>query len=69
MPEYPLGRDKSAVLVLQERVADAVRFAHMQMKEEAREKSSSKKGEKIDDEDGAIKYEQGSRNKQKKNRK
>lgn len=34
LDEYPLGRDKSAVLLLQERVAEAVRFAHMQLKEE-----------------------------------
>lgn len=30
---YPIG-DKSEVLVLKERVDEAVRFAHMQMKEE-----------------------------------
>ncbi|KAI9096943.1 P-loop containing nucleoside triphosphate hydrolase protein [Phlyctochytrium arcticum] len=32
--EYPLGTDKSSVLLLQERVSESVRFAHMQMKEE-----------------------------------
>ncbi|KAJ3249542.1 putative ATP-dependent RNA helicase ddx47 [Chytriomyces hyalinus] len=34
LEEYPLGSDKNAVLMLQERVSEAVRFAHMQMKEE-----------------------------------
>ncbi|KAI8824477.1 P-loop containing nucleoside triphosphate hydrolase protein [Fimicolochytrium jonesii] len=34
LDEYPLGKDKAAVLMLQERVAEATRFAHMQLKEE-----------------------------------
>ncbi|KAJ3133061.1 putative ATP-dependent RNA helicase ddx47 [Physocladia obscura] len=34
LDEYPLGTEKSGVLMLQERVSEAVRFAHMQMKEE-----------------------------------
>ncbi|KAI9332221.1 P-loop containing nucleoside triphosphate hydrolase protein [Obelidium mucronatum] len=34
LDEYPLGTDKSNVLMLQERVSEAGRFAHMQMKEE-----------------------------------
>ncbi|KAJ3332763.1 ribosomal RNA processing protein [Blyttiomyces sp. JEL0837] len=34
LDEYPLGTDKSAVLVLQERVSEAARIAHMQLKEE-----------------------------------
>ncbi|KAJ3205981.1 ribosomal RNA processing protein [Entophlyctis luteolus] len=34
LDEYPLGAEKDAVLLLQERVGEAVRFAHMQMKEE-----------------------------------
>ncbi|KAJ3327602.1 putative ATP-dependent RNA helicase ddx47 [Kappamyces sp. JEL0680] len=72
LEEYPLGRDKSAVLVLQERVSDAVRFAHMQMKEEQREKSASKRdkrdgqSEKIDDEEGALKHSQGARHRKRK---
>ncbi|KAI8846930.1 P-loop containing nucleoside triphosphate hydrolase protein [Chytridium lagenaria] len=35
LDEYPLGVDKSAVLMLQERVSEAVKFAHVQMTEEA----------------------------------
>ncbi|KAJ3012127.1 UNVERIFIED_CONTAM: putative ATP-dependent RNA helicase ddx47 [Siphonaria sp. JEL0065] len=34
LDEYPLGTEKSNVLMLQERVSEAGRFAHMQMKEE-----------------------------------
>ncbi|KAJ1559146.1 ribosomal RNA processing protein, partial [Cladochytrium tenue] len=34
LEEFPLGADKSAVLLLQERVAEALRFAHGQMKDE-----------------------------------
>ncbi|KAJ3178150.1 ribosomal RNA processing protein [Geranomyces variabilis] len=35
LDEYPaLGKDRAAVLLLQERVAEATRFAHMQLKEE-----------------------------------
>ncbi|KAJ3267751.1 putative ATP-dependent RNA helicase ddx47 [Borealophlyctis nickersoniae] len=44
LDEYPIGQDRSAVLLLQERVSEAVRFAHMQMKEEnARQKESGGK--------------------------
>ncbi|KAI8591404.1 P-loop containing nucleoside triphosphate hydrolase protein [Geranomyces variabilis] len=35
LDEYPaLGKDRAAVLLLQERVAEATRFAHMQLKDE-----------------------------------
>ncbi|KAJ3296044.1 ribosomal RNA processing protein [Rhizoclosmatium sp. JEL0117] len=34
LDEYPLGTEKASVLLLQERVSEAARFAHMQMKEE-----------------------------------
>jgi ATP-dependent RNA helicase DDX47/RRP3 len=58
LDEYPLGNDKSAVLVLQERVAEAVKFAHLQAKEENGRsgKRFRDKGEKVDDEDSAIKH-------------
>jgi ATP-dependent RNA helicase DDX47/RRP3 len=35
LEEYPLSAGKNAVLILQERVAEACRMAHIQMKEEA----------------------------------
>lgn len=39
LDEYPIA-DKSTVLILQERVNEAVRFAHVQLKEEQRNKRS-----------------------------
>lgn len=64
LPEYPLENDKSSVLLLQERVSEAVRLAVMQMKEESQSKSSGKryrpgKGgdrEGADDEESAAKH-------------
>eukprot|EP00842_Homolaphlyctis_polyrhiza_P000245 jgi/Hompol1/1220/HPOL_001062-RA len=44
LDEYPLGHDKSGVLVLQERVMEAVRLANMQLKEEAANQKGSKRG-------------------------
>lgn len=56
-----MGRDKSAVLVLQERVSEAIRIAHMQVKEEQRDKKFAKRDrtEKPDDEESALKTEIG----------
>ncbi|KAL2914190.1 ribosomal RNA processing protein [Polyrhizophydium stewartii] len=51
LPEYPLGHDKSAVLILQERVSEAVRFAHMQLKEEQYKQKGSKRRREGGDED------------------
>jgi ATP-dependent RNA helicase DDX47/RRP3 len=67
LPEYPLGRDKSAVLVLQERVSEAIRIAHMQVKEEQRDKKFAKRDriEKPDDEESAIKNEMGGKGRKK----
>ena len=45
LDDYPLGHDKQAVLMLQERVSEATRFAHMQLKEDAIKKKSSKRSE------------------------
>lgn len=55
LDEYPLANDKSAILVLQERVSEAVKIAHLQAKEEnARSGKRSRGGEeKPDDEDHA----------------
>ncbi|KAI8913244.1 P-loop containing nucleoside triphosphate hydrolase protein [Gorgonomyces haynaldii] len=56
LPEYPLEKGKDAVLLLQERVSEAVRFAHMQLKEEGLEKKSKRgSNEKPDDEEGQLK--------------
>ncbi|KAJ3188062.1 putative ATP-dependent RNA helicase ddx47, partial [Irineochytrium annulatum] len=54
LDEYPLGVDKSAVLVLQERVTEAVKFAHLQLKEEEqqegnRRRSHASRGDGEDD--------------------
>ncbi|KAJ1555676.1 ribosomal RNA processing protein [Cladochytrium tenue] len=47
LEEFPLGADKSAVLLLQERVAEALRFAHGQMKDElARDDGGGGNGKK-----------------------
>ncbi|KAI8846935.1 P-loop containing nucleoside triphosphate hydrolase protein [Chytridium lagenaria] len=46
LDEYPLGVDKSAVLMLQERVSEAVKFAHVQMKEEAMKDRDMKKSKR-----------------------
>ncbi|KAJ3411572.1 ribosomal RNA processing protein [Chytridiales sp. JEL 0842] len=53
LDEYPLGSDKSAVLVLQERVSEAARFAHMQMKEEALRDKDGNRRRKGGDRDDA----------------
>ncbi|KAI8926224.1 P-loop containing nucleoside triphosphate hydrolase protein [Entophlyctis helioformis] len=45
LDEYPLAHDKSAVLMLQERVAEAVRFAHMQLKEENNKRKRGRDGD------------------------
>ncbi|KAJ3272373.1 ribosomal RNA processing protein [Terramyces sp. JEL0728] len=50
LPEYPTARDKNAILLLQERVSEACRIAHMQMKEETR-KNKRQDG---DDEESAL---------------
>ncbi|KAK5669799.1 ribosomal RNA processing protein, variant 2 [Batrachochytrium dendrobatidis] len=61
LTEYPFGHDKSAVLMLQERVSEAVRFAHMQLKDENLKHKGSKRGrggdaEQRDDEESAAKH-------------
>ncbi|KAH6568984.1 hypothetical protein BASA60_008396 [Batrachochytrium salamandrivorans] len=43
LDEYPFEHDKSSVLMLQERVSEAVRFAHMQLKEENLKHRGSKR--------------------------
>ncbi|KAJ3117955.1 putative ATP-dependent RNA helicase ddx47 [Phlyctochytrium bullatum] len=53
LPEYPLGVEKSTVLMLQERVTEAVKYAHFQMKEEALNDRDSKRRKKIVAEMGA----------------
>ena len=42
LDEYPIG-DKAQVMILKERVDDAVRFAHMQMKEESHDGKPKRK--------------------------
>ncbi|TPX71159.1 hypothetical protein SpCBS45565_g01287 [Spizellomyces sp. 'palustris'] len=61
LDEYPLGKDKSAVFMLQERVGEAVRFAHMQLKEEhanakagKRKRMGALEGNDRDDEETAA---------------
>ncbi|KAI8899826.1 P-loop containing nucleoside triphosphate hydrolase protein [Globomyces pollinis-pini] len=77
LDEYPLGRDKSAVLVLQERVAEATRFAHLQLKDEQMNRKSGRgnrgdrggeREERKDDEESAMKHfskKSGKQNKRK----
>lgn len=70
LDEYPLAGDKSSVLVLQERVSEAVKFAHIQAKEESRDHKASKRAkdeEKNDEEESSMK--QSSHSKRKKSRK
>ncbi|KAJ3325405.1 ribosomal RNA processing protein [Boothiomyces sp. JEL0866] len=52
LPEYPTARDKNAILLLQERVSEACRIAHMQMKEENQNRKS--KRQDGDDEESAL---------------
>ncbi|KAJ3313480.1 ribosomal RNA processing protein [Boothiomyces sp. JEL0838] len=52
LPEYPTARDKNAILLLQERVGEACRIAHMQMKEENQNRKS--KRQDGDDEESAL---------------
>ncbi|KAH9246872.1 hypothetical protein BASA81_015553 [Batrachochytrium salamandrivorans] len=65
LDEYPFEHDKSSVLMLQERVSEAVRFAHMQLKEEnlkhrgsKRERDGNRGGEGAtrDDEESAARH-------------
>ena len=70
LDEYPLENDKSAVLVLQERVSEAVKFAHLQAKEENSRfgKRFRDKDDKPDDEDSSLKHRSNYGNRKNSNR-
>ncbi|KAJ1550393.1 ribosomal RNA processing protein [Nowakowskiella sp. JEL0078] len=50
LDEFPLGSGKDAVLMLQERVAEAVRMAHIQLREEDKDSRGKKKKRAAGDE-------------------
>ena len=48
LPEYPI-ESKATVLILQERVNEAAKFAHIQMKEEGNGKRGRKRGDEVEE--------------------